>query len=61
MQVGQEGGYELSIQLSIFEIYFNLKITFPIIQLPEYLISTISIIDPDGGMCNRKRVEAEGT
>ena len=43
------------------EIYFNLKITFPIIQLPEYLISTISIIDPDGGMCNSKGVEAEGT
>ena len=43
------------------EICFNLKITFPIIRLPEYLISTISIIDPDGGMCNSKGVEAEGT
>ena len=30
-------------------------------RLPEYLISTISIIDPDGGMCNSKGVEAEGT
>ena len=38
-----------------------LEITFPIIQLPEYLISTISIIDPDGRMCNSKGVKAEGT
>ena len=36
------------------EIYFSFKITFPIIRLPEHLISTISIIDPDGGMCNSK-------
>ena len=42
------------------EIYFSFKITFPIIRLPEHLISTISVIDPDGGMCNSKRVEAEG-
>ena len=43
------------------ENYFNLKIKFPIIRLPKYLISTISIIDLDGGMCNSKGVEAEGT
>ena len=60
MTVGQEGG---SIKCSgkYIEIYFNFKITFPIIRLPEHLISTISIIDPDGGMCNSKGVEAEGT
>ena len=60
MTVGQEGG---SIKCSgkYIEIYFSFKITFPIIQLPEHLISTISIIDPDGGMCNSKGVEAEGT
>ena len=60
MTVGQEGG---SIKCSgkYIEIYFNSKTTFPIIRLPEHLISTISIPDPDGGMCNSKGVEAEGT
>ena len=60
MTVGQEGG---SIKCSgkYIEIYFSFKIAFPIIRLPEHLISTISIIDPDGGMCNSKGVEAEGT
>ena len=60
MTVGQEGG---SIKCSgkYIETYFSLKITFPITRLPEHLISTISIIDPDGGMCNSKGVEAEGT
>ena len=59
MTVGQEGG---SIKCSgkYIEIYFSFKITFPIIRLPEHLISKISIIDPDGEMCNSK-VEAEGT
>ena len=59
MRVGQEGG---SIKCSgeYIEIYFSFKITFPIIRLPEHLISPISIIDPDAGMCNSK-VEAEGT
>ena len=33
------------------EIYFTLKITVPIIQLPEHLNSTISNIEMDGGMC----------
>ena len=60
MTVGQQGG---SIKCSgkYIEIYFSFKITFPIIRLPEHLISTISIIDPDGGMCNSKGGEAEGT
>ena len=60
MIVGQEGG---SIKCSgkYTEIYFSLKITFPIIWLPEHLISTISITDPDGGMFNSKGGEAEGT
>ena len=59
MRVGQEGG---SIKCSgkYIEIYFSFKITFPIIRLPEHLISMISIIDPDSGMCNSKGVEAEG-
>ena len=57
MQVGQEGEYSGKY----IEIYFKLKTTFPIRRLPEYLISTISIIDPDGGMRNSKGVEAEGT
>ena len=60
MTVGQEGE---SIKCSgkYIEIYFSFKITFPIIWLPEHLISMISITDPDGRKCNSKGVEAEGT
>ena len=48
--MGQVGG---SIKCSgkYIEIYFSFKITFPIIRLPEHLISTISNIEPDGRMC----------
>ena len=59
MTLGQKGG---SIKCSgkYIEVHFSFKITFPLIRLPEHLISTISIIDPDGGTCNSKGVEAEG-
>ena len=41
------------------DIYFSLKITYPIIRLPEHIHSTIRTIDMDGGRCcNMKRVEA---
>ena len=60
MTVGQEGGSN-KCSGKYIEIYLSFKITFPIIRLPEHLISTISIIDADGGMCNSKGVEAEGT
>ena len=42
------------------DIYFSLKITYPISTLPEHLHSTIPNIPMDGGMCcNMKLVEAE--
>ena len=41
------------------DIYFSLKITYPIIRLPEHIHSTIRTIYMDGGMCcNMKQVEA---
>ena len=41
------------------EIYFSLKITYPIIRLPEHLHSMIPNIYMDSGMCcNMKKVEA---
>ena len=59
--MGQVGG---SIKCSgkYTEIYFSFKITFPI-WLPEHLISTISNIEPDGGMCmiNNQAEVIEGT
>ena len=42
------------------DIYFSLKITYPIIRLPEHIHSTIPNIHMDGGVCcNSKQVEAE--
>ena len=33
------------------DIYFSLKIAYPIIRLPEHIHSKIRTIDMDGGMC----------
>ena len=41
------------------DICFSLKITYPIIRLPEHIHSTIPNSHMDGGMCcNSKQVEA---
>ena len=34
-----------------YNIYFKIKITYPISTLPEHIHSTICTIDMDGGMC----------
>ena len=33
------------------DIYFYMKITYPLSTLPEHIHSTICTIDMDGGMC----------
>ena len=41
-----------------FAVYFSLKITYPIIRLPEHIYSTIPNNHLDDGMCcNSKQVE----
>ena len=37
------------------DIHFSLKITYPIITLPEHIHSTICTIDTDGGICCNKK------
>ena len=59
MRVGRREGY-IKYSSKYIEIYFNLKITFPIIQLPEYLMSMITHIYQDGGMCIIKGVGNNG-
>ena len=59
MRLGRRGGY-IKYSGKYIEIYFKLKITFPIIQLPEYLMSTITHIYQDGGMCKTKQVGNKG-
>ena len=41
--------------LRILEIYFSLKITYPISTLPEHLHSTIPNIHMDGRMCSKSK------
>ena len=59
MKVGRREGY-IKYSGKYIEIYFNLKITFSIIQSPEYLLSTITHIYQDGGMCITKPVGNNG-
>ena len=59
MRVGRREGY-IKYSGKYIEIYFNLKITFPIIRLPEYLMSTITHVYQDGGMCIIKGVGNNG-
>ena len=42
------------------DIYFSMKITYPLSTLPELIHSTICTIDKDGGMyCIIKKAEAK--
>ena len=41
------------------DIYFQMKITYPLSTLPEHVHSMICTINQDGGMCYKTNVRAK--
>ena len=39
------------------DIYFYMKITYPLSTLPEHIHSTICTISTDGGMCYKPKLD----